>query len=86
MLLRGMVDHEVQQYFDSSFMCLFQQIVKILKSPIFGVNAHVIGDIIAVVFVWGLENGGDPNGIDPESLQIVQSADYTVDVPVSISV
>jgi hypothetical protein len=81
MLVGGVVRDVVQDHPDPSPMRLLKQPLKVRErererereSPKEGIDARMIGDVIAEVGHWGGVEGGDPDRIHPEPLQMILS-------------
>ena len=87
-LVGGVVQHQIHDDADVPFFCLGNQAVHVGKGAEHGVNVLIVGDIVAVVVLGGLEHRGQPDGVDAQFLQIVQLGDDAGNVaqPVAVAV
>ena len=72
MLVRGMVDHELGDHPQLAALGLLHEAAEMLHGAEIGIDAAVVGDVVAVVAAGrGIERQ-QPQGGDPELLQIVE--------------
>jgi hypothetical protein len=80
------VGHEVEQDPDISTMGLGDELVEISHRPEDRIDLTVISDVVAEVGHGGDEDRREPNGVDSQPLQIVESAGDASEVPDAIPV
>ena len=85
-LVGRVVDNEVHHDFDPARMRLCQHPVKILHGAELVHDILVIADIVAVVVVGRLVDGGEPDNVNAKLLQIVQFGRDSVKITDSIAV
>ena len=88
-LVRSVVHYHVQHYPYAPLVSACYQTVEIIQRPKTRIDRLVIADIVAEVFVWrGIERR-EPDGIDPQFVQVIQPAgdagQVAQPIPVSVS-
>ena len=86
MFIRGMVDHQVHDDPDSPLLCLSQEFFHIGHVPKDVSNGLIIRNIITVVIHGRLVNRREPDGRDPQFLQVIQLTDNPLQVTDSIPI
>src|SRR5690606_13824418 len=72
MLIRSVVNNQLGNYPHITLMSFFQQLLKLLYVAISGIYAVIISNIISVVFQRRRIKWKDPDGRNPQALQIIQ--------------
>ncbi len=72
MLIRGMVEDHIHHDLDPALMCFFHQPVKICQGAKFWVHAAILTDVIPKILIRGRVDGGEPDGIHPQPLQVIE--------------
>ena len=87
-LVRGVVHHQVHHEFHAPYVRVAQQRVELLHRPEQGVDAAVVGDVVAVVRLRTAVDGRQPQDVDPQRLQVVEAAPDAPQVadPVAVGV
>ncbi len=81
-----MIDYQVHDDFDILFMSLRKQFVEILHRAEFVHDCLIIADIVAVVVIWGLVDGGKPDNVDAKIAQIIQTGGNSLQIADTVSV
>ena len=81
-----MVHHHVHDHADVMGLGRCQQMVEIRHRAEHGIDRFIIGNVIAEILLRGGVNRRQPNGIDLQTLQIVETLNDSVDVTDSIAV
>ena len=84
-LIARMVDNKINQQLHVTFLHLSNKLVHVRKGSIWRMDVFVIGYVIAHVrlrrgIVWG-----QPDDINAEVFEIIQSADYARDIAQAIT-
>ena len=80
MFVRSVVHHQVQEDADISFLGLCQQPVEVFQRAILRRDVAIVGNVVAKINLRRGKAGRDPNGVDPQSVQIIELGSYAVDV------
>ena len=75
MVGRGMVNDQVDNDLQPSFVGLIEQFLKILHRPVIGMDAGKIRNVISIVFQRGLVKGKQGNSGDAKVFQLIQFLD-----------
>ncbi len=75
MLVGGMVEHQIHDNVDVTLVRFTQQAVKVLQITKLRVDGVIIRNVIAKVHVGGGGNGGEPDAVDAELLQVIEVLD-----------
>ena len=88
MLVRGVIDHQIQQHFEPQLMRAVQHFFELLQRPVFGMYVLVIGDVIAVIRVGRRVDRAEPDAVHAKLFDIFQLVVDAVQVadPVAVSV
>ena len=88
MLIAGVVDHQIHDHFYIPLVGTVQYRFKCLHAAKFGGDVHIIGNVITAVGTGGGVNGGEPNTVATQGLDIVQLVQHAPQiahtVPVSV--
>ena len=76
-----MVDHQIHDQFHAPTVNLLEQLVKVLHCTVVGMNRPVVADVIAVVIHRAGVDRREPEGGDPQLLQIGQPAADAIEIP-----
>ena len=85
MLVRRVVDHQLGDHPDAAFMGRFQKGLEVLEIAVERVNARVVGDVVAVVLQRRRVEGQEPDGRDPQVLQVIELLVQSLEVSVPIT-
>ena len=85
MLIRGMVQHQIQNDPDAVLLSFRDQLLHIGQGSKEGIDVPIVRNIIAVVVLRRTANRGKPYGVDSQLLQIVQLSDDSLQVSHSAS-
>ena len=88
MLVAGVVDDEIHDQTHAAGVEPLDEGIEVLQGAEEGVDVLVVGDVVAVVVLRGAVDGAEPHDVDPELVEVVQSAGQAGDVtdPVTIGV
>src|SRR6202007_504728 len=71
-LIGGMVEHEFNNYAESTIMRGFQKSFEIFESTVAGMHRVIIRNVVAIIAQGGWEKGHEPERVDSEFLKIVE--------------
>ena len=88
MAVAGVVGDEVEQHADAAPSGLLDQLVEVVERAQLGMDAAVVGDVVAPVVVGRRHRRVEPDAIDAEPLEMVEALDYAPQVadPVAIGI
>ena len=86
MLIGGVVDHEVEDDPDATLLRLADQLGEVTQTAERGMDAVVVGDVIAVVTATGWGGWIQPQAVDAEARQVVQPADQSAQVTAAVTI
>ena len=86
MLGGGVVEHHIQHQADAPPVGLLSQLFKVLHGAVAGVDGPVVRHIIAVVVLRGNEEGGQPDVIHAQLLQVIQLLGYAPQLAQTVAV
>ena len=86
MLVRAVVHHQVHDDGHAAAPGLRQQQVEVLHGAELLCDAVIVGDIVALVHKGGLIDGGEPENVDAQVLQIVQLGQHAPQVANAVAV
>ena len=86
MLVAGVIQHQVEEETHASCVCFVQEPVEILHRAEIGHDLPVVADVVAVVGVGGCEDRIEPQGFDPQPVQVVEFFGDSVQVPDTVVV
>ncbi|GFI37838.1 hypothetical protein IMSAGC015_02026 [Lachnospiraceae bacterium] len=72
MPVRTMIDHQIHHNIHISLLCFLKKQIKLFHCPEFFCNLIIIRDIVPLVDKRRLIDRGQPDNINPQSLQIIQ--------------
>src|SRR5690606_2153835 len=84
-LVAAVVDHQVHDDLDAALVRLGQQVVEIGQRAVLGVDAAVVGDVVAVVAGRGVDRH-QPDAADAQRLQVVEFRGDAVQVADAVAV
>lgn len=85
-LVRGVVDDEIDDDADAALLAAMGEFDEVAERAVTGIDAVIVGDIVAVVAAGrGLE-GHQPDGGDAEAVQIVEPAQQALEIADPIAV
>ena len=82
----GVVENHVQHDTHASFFCFLYQVLQILHGTEGGIDFSIVCHIVAVVIHRGDKNRSEPEVINPQLLQIAQSAGDPSDIAKTIAI
>ena len=80
------VGHQVEQHADPAPARLRDQRVEVLERAELGVHGAVVGDVVAPVVVRRGHRRVEPDAVDPEPLEVVESRDDAAQIADSVAV
>lgn len=86
MFVGGVVHHHVHDDANVVLFCLSDEVVEVGEGPVLRVDVFVVGDVVAEIDLGRWVDGGEPDGIDTERLQIVEPLDDAVEVADAVAV
>ncbi len=72
MLIRRVIDDQLDQDFDLSRVRRFDERAKVVEPPVARMNVPVVRDVVPIVFERRREEGQEPQAGDAEALQIIE--------------
>ncbi len=87
-LVGGVVDDQVHHQLHAALVQARDQVVEVGQTAEQRVDVLVVGDVIAVVVLWGTVGRGQPHDVDAEGREVVEVVDDATDVahPVAVGV
>ena len=85
-LIRAVVRNDVHEDFQPQGMRIFEESVEIFERSVHRIDVAVVGDVVSMVALGGMENGIEPYRIAPQSRDMPELLPEPVDIPVSIPV
>ena len=79
-LVGGVVDHQIHDDLQAALVGLGQHLVHIGERAEHRIDVLIVGDVIAVVVLRGLEHRGQPQHVHAQTGQIVQTGGDALDV------
>ena len=88
MLVRRVVDDEVDQHTDAALLRAMGELDEIADRAIAGIDTVIVGHVVAVVAMWRDLERHQPNGGDAQAMQVIESAHQSLEItdPIAISV
>ena len=86
MLFRSVIHHEIENDFDAAFMRFEDQLFNLSHRPENRIDFEEVGNIIAIIDFRRFEDRIQPNHIDAQILNIIQTVDNTANIPDTIPV
>jgi len=81
-----MVEHKLADYFQAAVVRFVQQVAKVFKRAVFRVNAVIVHDVIPVVPSGSGVHGHEPDAVDAEVDEVVETRDQSAEVPPAVPV
>ena len=72
MLVGGVVGDKVDKNFELQLMGSHHQPIEVVEGAVLGVDIEIVRDVIAVIFLRRWIERGQPYGVDPEALQVIE--------------
>ena len=72
MLVGGVVEDEIEHDVDAGFVGLFDEAAEVLHGAKLGVDAAVVGDVVAEVDIGRGVDGGEPERVDAEIGEVAE--------------
>ena len=86
MFIWSMVDYEIHQNPDGSFVCFTQQFLVILHRSIFFINSAVIRNIVTIIVLRWFQHRRNPQYIYPKFFKVIQFLYDSSDISHTITV
>jgi hypothetical protein len=86
MLIGCVIDDELGDHANPSFVSFSQEFFKIAKGSIIGVDVEIVRDVISVVSQGGRIEGQKPDGRDTQILKIIELLRHPTEVADTVSV
>ena len=88
MIAAGVVGDDIDDDLDISGMCLRDQVVNILQCSEERIHVSVISYVVSTVVQRRCVEGGEPQGIDTERLEVIKAADDSGDIthPIALAI
>jgi hypothetical protein len=86
MLIRGVVDDQVHDHPQAPVVGFVEQIGEVAETAELGLDAVVVGDVVAVVAVGGRVDRVEPDGGGAEALEVVEPRDQSRQVADAVAV
>ena len=84
--IRSVVDYEIHQDLDATFMCLGKQFFVILHCSVVFINLLIIWNIVTIVILWRLKHRRNPQHIYAKFFQIIKFLYDSSDISNAISI
>ena len=87
-LIRGVVDHQIQQHLEPELVCAVQHFFELVQRSVVGMYVFVIGNVISVIGVGRWIDGAEPDAVHAQALYVFELVIDAVQVadPVPVSV
>ena len=87
-LVRSVIDHQIEQHLHSQLMRPVQHFFELFKRPVIGMDILVVGDVIAVIRVGRGIDRAEPDAVHAQAFNIFQLVIDAVQIadPVSVTV
>ncbi len=85
-LVRGVVDDQLGDHLEVPPVSLPEEDLEVLEIAVGGVDARVVGDVVAVVAPGGGVEGQDPDRRHPQLLEVVELGGQPLEVPHAVAV
>ena len=72
MLVTGVIDHQIHDDLHVPFMGTVQHLFEGLHAAEFRSDVHIVGDVIAAVGTGGGVDGGEPDAVTAQGLDVIQ--------------
>ncbi len=80
MLVGSMIEHQFRDHAQAPLVRLAEEDAEIVQRAVAGVDALVIGNVVAVVFPRRGVEGQQPDGVDPQVLQVIELAGQAAEI------
>src|SRR5690349_6188145 len=85
MLVRGMVQHHFNDDANAALVGRIEKSLEVVEGSVGGIDGTVIGDVVSVIAQGRREKRHEPDGIDPEVLQVVEPLRQSAEIAVSVA-
>ena len=85
-LVGAVVHHQIHHDGDAPLLALGDELVHVRHGAEPGVDAVIVGDIIALIGQGGAVDGGEPHDLHPQLLQVVQLGDDAPQIADAVAV
>ena len=82
----GVTDDVVEDDVHAPLVCLFKQLACIVVGAIARRYLVIIADVVARIQEWRIEEGIEPDGIDTETLHIIEFADDALQIAYAVAI
>ena len=72
MLVGSVVDDEIEDDADAALLALGDEAIEIRERAVHGIDVFVVGDVVAEIDLRRRKARRDPDGVDPERVQIIE--------------
>src|SRR6185312_14465706 len=86
MLVRGMVQHHVQNDADVMFAATRDEAIEVCQRTVLRVDSFIVGDVVAEVDLGRRIHRRDPDGINAEMLEITEPLCDAVEIAYAVAV
>src|SRR4029434_7383197 len=86
MLVGGMVHNQIDQHTNAALFCTVSKLDEIAESAVARINVVIVGDVVTVVPARRSLKRHEPNRGYPQSMQIIEAAQYSREIDGSIGV
>ena len=86
MLIRGVVDDEIDQHADAALLGAVGELDEVAERAVARIDAVVVGDVVAVVALGGGLERHQPDGGDAEAVQIIEAAHQPLEIADAVAV
>ncbi len=86
MLVRRVVDHQVDHDAQSTLAASLGELHKISQCAEARIYPVVIGNIVAVISAWGRLKGHQPQGRNTDALQVIEAAHESLKIANSVAI
>ena len=80
MLVGSMIEHQFRDHAQAALVRLAEEDAEIVQRAVAGVDALVIGNVVAVVFPRRGVEGQQPDGVDPQVLKVIEFAGQAAEI------
>ena len=86
MLVGGVVEDHVEHESDASFVCLADKLVKVVHCAEHGVDIAVIGHVVAAILERAHKERRDPQVVDAQIGQVVETLRDALEIAHAVAV
>ncbi|MEY4476910.1 MAG: hypothetical protein RJA31_414 [Actinomycetota bacterium] len=86
MLVRGVVDDEVDDNTHATLVGAGEERIEVVHRPVQRVDRGVIGDVVTAITQRRGKERGQPDRVDAQPLEVVELLDHPLEVSVAVTV